>query len=52
VTLTFDRGRGVITVPLPDGSGKKTVKMLSMNETELRTAEHEYSQRTLIEVVK
>jgi hypothetical protein len=52
VTLTFDRGRGVITVPLPDGSGKKTVKMLSMNETEFRTAEHEYSQRTLIEVMK
>ena len=29
VTLTFDRNRGVITVPLPDGNGKKTVKMVS-----------------------
>jgi hypothetical protein len=52
VTLTFDRGRGVVTVPLPDGLGKKTVKILSMNETELRTAEHEHTPRTLIEVVK
>jgi hypothetical protein len=25
VTLSFDRTRGVITVPLPDGLGKKTV---------------------------
>ena len=31
VTLTFDRKRGVITVPLPDGSGKKTVRLLSMD---------------------
>jgi hypothetical protein len=31
VTLTFDRQRGVITVPLPDGSGMKTVKLVSMN---------------------
>ena len=29
VTLTFDRERGVITVPLPDGSGKKTVTVIS-----------------------
>jgi len=27
VTLTFDQSRGVITVPLPDGSGKKTVRV-------------------------
>jgi hypothetical protein len=52
VTLSFDRSRGVVTVPLPDGLGKKTVKMLSMDETELRTAEHERAQRTLIEVMK
>lgn len=31
VTLTFDRDRGVITVPLADGSGKKTVKLISMD---------------------
>jgi hypothetical protein len=28
VTLTFDRERGVTTVPLPDGIGKKTVKVI------------------------
>jgi|SRR5689334_19023820 hypothetical protein len=28
VTLTFDRERGVITVPLPNGLGKKTVTLL------------------------
>jgi hypothetical protein len=31
VTLTFDRERGVITVPLADGSGMKTVKLVSMD---------------------
>ena len=31
VTLTFDHQRGVITVPLPDGSGMKTVKLVSMD---------------------
>ena len=29
VTLTFDRERGVITVPLPNGLGKKTVSLVS-----------------------
>ena len=52
VTLTFDRTRGVITVPLPDGLGKKTVTMLSMGEAGLDAAEHERAQRTLIEVMK
>ena len=28
MTLTFDRERGVITVPLPNGLGKKTVTLL------------------------
>jgi len=27
ITLTFDRDRGMITVPLPDGRGKKTVTL-------------------------
>lgn len=31
VTLTFDGERGVVTVPLPDGAGKKTVRMVSMD---------------------
>src|SRR5438309_12090828 len=31
VTLTFERQRGVITVPLADGSGMKTVKLVSMD---------------------
>jgi hypothetical protein len=33
VTLTFDRNRGVITVPLPDGSAEKTVKLISMDRS-------------------
>lgn len=32
VTLTFDQQRGVITVPLPDGIGQKTVKMVPIEE--------------------
>lgn len=32
VTLIFDRERGVITVPLPDGAGKKTVRVISPEE--------------------
>ena len=32
VTLTFDRQRGVITVPLPDGTGQKTVKMIPIED--------------------
>jgi hypothetical protein len=50
VTLTFDQGRGVITVPLPDGLGKKTVKMLSLDPVELQEAED--ARKTLIEVMK
>ena len=29
ITLTFDRERGVITIPLPDGLGKRTVTQIS-----------------------
>jgi hypothetical protein len=50
VTLTFDQGRGVITVPLPDGLGKRTVKMLSLDPAELQGAEE--ARKTLIEVMK
>ena len=53
VTLTFDRGRGVITVPLPDGLGKKTVKMLSLSAvTEMEAVDRERAKSTLIEVMK
>ena len=50
VTLTFDQGRGVVTVPLPDGLGKKTVKMLSLDPAELQGADD--ARQTLIEVMK
>jgi len=32
VTLTFDQQHGVITVPLPDGVGQKTVKVIPIEE--------------------
>jgi hypothetical protein len=32
VTLTFEKDRGVVTVPLPDGSGKKTVRVISEDQ--------------------
>ncbi len=32
VTLTFDQRRGVITVPLPDGAGQKTIKVIPIEE--------------------
>jgi hypothetical protein len=50
VTLTFEQGRGVITVPLPDGYGKKTVKMLSLDPVEMHGAEG--TRKTLLEVMK
>src|SRR5215475_15030120 len=50
VTLTFDQGRGVITVPLPDGLGKRTVKMLSLDPVEVDGAEN--PRKTLVEVTK
>jgi hypothetical protein len=53
VTLTFDRGRGVITVPLPDGLGKKTVKMLSLDAaTEMESVDGQREKSTLVEVMK
>lgn len=48
VTLTFDESRGVITVPLPDGTGQKTVRVLSMDEV----AEEGSAQRSVHEVRK
>jgi hypothetical protein len=53
VTLTFDQGRGVITVPLPDGLGKKTVKMLPPEgPTEMESMGGERARRTVLEVMK
>ncbi|HMK20709.1 MAG TPA: hypothetical protein VK466_00145 [Terriglobales bacterium] len=53
VTLTFDRERGVVTVPLPDGSGQKTVKMVShVNELDTGGPSDLREERTLQEVRK
>ena len=53
VTLTFDKNRGIVTVPLPDGSGQKLVKVITefreLEETGLRD---QCEQRTLQEVHK
>jgi hypothetical protein len=53
VTLTFDQGRGVITVPLPDGAGRKTAKVISMDDAvELTAFDDGPARRTLNEVRK
>jgi hypothetical protein len=55
ITLTFDRERGVITVPLPDGLGKRTVTLVSPPK-DTPPVEHalppEAVQHTLREVAK
>lgn len=53
VTLTFDKNRGIVTVPLPDGSGQKLVRVI-MDEKGLEEAGplEPYEQRTLQEVRK
>ena len=53
VTLTFDRNRGVITVPLPDGARQKVVKVVTdAKELEEAGLLDPYEQRTLQEVCK
>lgn len=55
ITLTFDRERGVITVPLPDGLGKRTVTLLSGREDGSQVDSvlaPETVQQTLREVAK
>ena len=52
VTLTFDQSRGVITVPLPDSMGKKTVKMLSMDASVVTGFNDAPARATLREVQK
>jgi hypothetical protein len=55
ITLTFDRERGVITVPLPNGLGKRTVTLVSPPKTDSTPtagAIPETVQHTLREVAK
>ena len=50
VTLSFDQGRGITTVPLPNGIGKKTVNMLSLGPME--TEGNDDAEKTLVEAMK
>ena len=34
LTIGFDKGQGMITIPLPGAAGKKTVRALSFDESE------------------
>jgi hypothetical protein len=53
VTLTFDKDRGVVTVPLPNGEGAKTVRVVSMEAVAAMPEwEEQAGQRTLCEVRK
>ena len=53
VTLTFDRNRGVITVPLPNGAVQKVVRVVTdAKELEEAGLVDPYEQRTLQEVCK
>lgn len=36
LTISFDKGQGMITIPLPGAAGKKTVRALSFDESETR----------------
>jgi hypothetical protein len=51
VTLTFDQEKGVVTVPLADGSGQKTVRVV-MPEPSEANARETISQRSVREVLK
>lgn len=51
VTLTFDKNRGVVTVPLPNGEGEKTVRMVPVEAVTAKAElEEQAMQRTLAEV--
>ena len=53
VTLAFDKQRGVITVPLPNQSGKKVVRLVSMDAAgAVGELKQECSQQSLHEVLK
>jgi len=51
LTLTVDRQRGVVTVPLPDGLGQKTVRVLAL-DTPGQAVESSTYQHGLHEVQK
>lgn len=53
VTLTFDRGRGVVAVPLPEVLSNKAAKVvLSERPMEIEGKEDERARRTVLEVMK
>jgi hypothetical protein len=52
VTLTFDRKRGVVTVPLPDGSGQKIVTVVSPTDEAAISEPSGSSSKSLREVGK
>ena len=56
VTLTFDRERGVVTVPLPNGLGKRTVTLIPnvdrIDESEDLTASCRHAAARVQEVRK
>jgi len=53
VTLTFDRDRGgVVTMPLPNGSGRKTVRELSLVIPENHAGDIKLRQDCVREVLK
>ena len=52
ITLSFDRERGVITVPLPDGRGKRTVTLIQPESPHDTIHPPDAIQTTLQEVAK
>ena len=53
LTPTFDKDRGVVTVPLPNGEGAKTVSVVSVEAVAaMSECEEHAGQRTLCEVRK
>jgi len=39
LTLTFEKGRGMITIPLPGAAGRKTVRALGFDDLDTRIEE-------------
>lgn len=39
LTLTFEKGRGMITIPLPGAAGRKTVRALGFDDLDTRVEE-------------
>jgi hypothetical protein len=51
VTLTVDRQRGVVTMPLPNGLGQKTVRVLSVDPAD-GAKQESVSEQEVEEVVR